>query len=56
MPPPRDEKIQEFSDGAREGEKRKGYFTILHISEDLTFFLQNSTFLNKKYRYLEDKL
>jgi hypothetical protein len=49
MPPPRDEKIQEFSNGTREGEKHKGNFTILHISEDSTFFLQNSTL---QYRYL----
>jgi hypothetical protein len=44
MPPPRDEKIQEISNGTREGEKRKGNLTILHISEDSTFLLQNSTF------------
>ena len=47
MPPPRDEKIQEFSNGTREGEKREGNLTILHISEDSTFFLRNSTFLHE---------
>jgi hypothetical protein len=53
IPPPHDEKIQEFSYGTRKGEKRKGNFTIFRYNPrrfDILFTSrrpENYTFLKK---------